>query len=189
MVDGLFKFVSNSQRYHPIPNETRRGREPRHEPGALLYTLKDVYTVPHLYCTPCREADAQLHSKHDHERTHHGTHAAQRPKPSNGIRPAPEFGTRPHIPFRRNGICMITDLPPRFQPIEVSHPVYAHAHSALLCAWCRPPPAPCPAALTPLDASAAPLATTPGLGMVTSRCCSRNRDAGTCCSDSRRGGA
>ena len=64
-----------------------------------------LYTVPHLYCTPCREADAQLHSKHDHERTHHGTHAAQRPKPSNGIRPAPEFGTRPHIPFRRNGIC------------------------------------------------------------------------------------
>jgi hypothetical protein len=179
--------------------------------------MKRLYTVPHLFCTPCPRGgrDAQLHSKHDHERAHAHARARpapeptttceftpparlsnpqplepryrvpytaplarpwptrlptglgvprsstphpQRPKPSpNGIKPAPQFGTG------------LTDLPPGFAPSRVSHPVYAYAHSALLCAWCRPPRRAWPCR-SPLVASA-PLATTPGLGMVTSREC------------------
>jgi hypothetical protein len=166
-----------------------------------------------LYCTPCPRGgrDAQLHSKHDHERAHtpappeptttcefttrpstvnpqplepryrvpytaplarpwptrlptglgvprSSTSHPQRPKPSpNGIRPAPQFGTG------------LTDLPHRFRPIS------GLPSRLCICTFgpavrVVPPPTRALPCRSPLDASA-PLATTPGLGMITSREC------------------
>ena len=203
--------------------------------------MKRLYTVPHLFCTPCPRGgrDAQLHSRNTITKGHTRTHAPAPPEPTTTCeftpparlsnpqplepryrvpytaplaRPWPTrlpiglgvYHGPPHLTHsvpnprltasdrHRNSEPASRICPTGFAPSRVSHPVYAYAHSALLCAWCRPPPAPCPAALRwtpPLRSPRRQVLAWSHLTRMRHRCCSRNRDAGTCRSASSRGGA